>query len=104
MARLGVVLVAAGTAVVAGTGAWLVDLGDGWVRGAILLLILAVVAGAAGGRRPKRARLLAEQLAWSGGPPSREFRALLDDRLSRAANASAGLLLLAIVGLMVFKP
>jgi len=63
-----------------------------------------VVAGAAGGRRPKRARLVAEQLAWPGGPPSRELRALLDDRLSRAANASAGLLLLAIVGLMVFKP
>ena len=109
IARLGVVLVAVGTVVVAGTGAWLVDLGDwglgtGWIRGAILLLILAVVAGAAGGRRPKRARLVAERLAWPGGPPSRELRALLDDRLSRAANASAGLLLIAIVGLMVFKP
>jgi hypothetical protein len=60
--------------------------------------------GAAGGQRPKRARLLAERLAREDAPESADLRALLDDRVARALNYTSAALLLAIVALMVFKP
>jgi uncharacterized membrane protein len=62
------------------------------------------VLGAIGGQRPKRARLLAERLAREGAGESPELRALLDHRVTRALNDVSGLLLVAILVLMVFKP
>jgi hypothetical protein len=60
--------------------------------------------GAVGGQRPKQARLLASRLGAQGQSTSAELRELLDDRLSRAANYLAAVVVVAILVLMVFKP
>ena len=109
LARIGAVLVVAGTLFAAGFGLWLVDLGHWgystpWVGAAIGLLIAVAVIGAIGGQRPKRARKLATRLAAEGLPPSPELRSLLDDRLAIALNYLAAAALLAIIVLMVVKP
>ena len=90
-------------------GLWLVDLDGfgydaGWVQAALVLFVAVAVLGAAGDRRPKRARLVASRLAREHEDESEELRALLDDPLSRALNYLSALLVLAIVVLMVFKP
>jgi uncharacterized membrane protein len=109
LSRIGVLLVGVGTLFVLVFGLWLVHLGDwgygaGWVDGALGLLAVTMVLGTIGGQRPKRARRLATRLAADEAPVSPELRALLDDRPTLAANYLSALLLVAIVGLMVFKP
>ena len=109
LSRIGVVLVALGTLLVLGFGLWLVDLGHwgygaAWVDAALALLFASAVLGGVGGRRPKQARKLAEQLARDGLPGGGELQRLLDDPVSRAANYASALLVLAIVALMVWKP
>jgi uncharacterized membrane protein len=106
-----VALVAAGGVVLVGSGLWLIEvsngfysLGDGWIAGALGLLVLAFVVGAIGGQRPKRARLLAERLAAGNETSPVELRALLDDRLSLALNYAAALLVVAALVIMVWKP
>ena len=107
--RLGVLLVGPGALLVLAFGLWLVQLGHwgygaGWVDAALGLFAAMALLGAAGGQRPKRARLLAERLAREGAGESAELRALLDDRVARVLNDASGVLLLAILVLMVFKP
>jgi uncharacterized membrane protein len=109
LARIGAVLVVAGTLFAAGFGLWLVDLGHWgygtpWVGAAIGLLTLVVVIGSIGGQRPKQARKLATSLATEGFSPSAELRSLLEDRLAIALNYLAAVALLAIIVLMVVKP
>jgi hypothetical protein len=109
LTRAGVLCVAAGGLVLLPFGLWLVDLehagyARGWIVAAVGLFSVAVVLGALGGRRPRRARVLAGRLARESQDTTRELRALLDDRSSRAANYLSSLLVLAIVALMVFKP
>ena len=108
VARVGALLVVAGTVLVAAFGLWLVDLGDvgytaGWVVAALALFAVTIVLGAVGGRRPKDARRLAvaERDARDVSP---DLRRLLDDRSARTLNYLAALLVVAIVALMVFKP
>lgn len=109
LTRIGVVLVALGGLLVLGFGLWLVELsgvgfGARWIRWALALFALAAVLGAAGGRQPKRARLLANRLAREGAAASEELRRLLDDPLSRTANYASGALVVAILALMIWKP
>ncbi len=110
LTRYGVALVAAGALLLFACGLWLVGLeddvgfGTGWVDAAIVLFLLVVALGSLGGRRPKRARLLATELADRGEPAGPELRGLLEDPVSRAANYGSALLVLAILALMVFKP
>ena len=109
LTRVGVALVGIGALLVLGFGLWLVHLGGfgysaGWVDAAIALYLAALVLGAIGGRRPKQARQLATCLAGEDAPASAELRALLDDRLSLAANYTSAAAVLAILVLMVFKP
>jgi uncharacterized membrane protein len=111
LTRTGVAFVAAGAVVVIGSGLWLIEvsngfysLGDGWIAGALGLLVLAFVLGAIGGQRSKRPRLLAERLAREGGEASSDLRVLLDDRLSLAFNYAAALLVVAALMIMVWKP
>lgn len=109
LSRVGVVLVGIGGIMLPAFGLWLVHLGhfgygSGWVVWALVLYAVAMALGAIGGRRPREARLLAVELARSGAPVGPELRALLDDPASRAANYAAGVVVLAILALMVFKP
>jgi uncharacterized membrane protein len=109
LARVGALMVVSGGALLLVCGLWLVALEDvgfgaGWIDAAISLFVLALLLGALGGQRPKQARLLAARLAREGGEADADLRALLDDRLSRAANYASAALVLAILALMVFKP
>jgi uncharacterized membrane protein len=109
LTRVGVLLVALGALLVLPFGLWLVRLGPwsfgtGWVDASLALFAAAAVLGWVGGQSPKRARLLAERLARDGRDGNEKLRALLDDRLARAANYATALIVLAIVVLMVFKP
>jgi hypothetical protein len=83
-------------------GLWLVDLTGGfrgWSVAALVLFAVAAALGAAGGRQPRRARVLAQE----GGQREDVLR-LLDDRWSRAANCASSVLVLAILALMVWRP
>lgn len=109
LTRIGVLLVALGTLLLAAFGLWLVHLGhwgygSGWVDASIGLFVAALALGGLGGQRPKLARRLAAELAGRGAPVNDELRGLLDDRASLAANYGSLALILIIVVLMVFKP
>ncbi len=108
-ARIGVALVGVGGLLLPIFGLWLVHLGHwgygtGWVDWAIGLYALAMALGGVGGRRPRRARLLAMSLAARGESISDELAALLDDPASRAINYASLLIVFVILALMVFKP
>jgi len=103
-----VLLVAIGSLLLS-LGLWLVHLGHfgygtRWVDASIVLFLLALALGGAGGQRPKRARRLASRLATEEAPATAELRALLNDPLSLATNYLSSVLVLAIVALMVFQP
>jgi uncharacterized membrane protein len=109
LARIGALLTGLGTVVLLVFGIWLVHLGhwrwgSAWISAALALLAAAAILGALGGRWPKEARLLATRLAAEGREDRAELRRLLDHPLSLALNYGAGLLGLAVLGLMVFKP
>ncbi len=104
--RVGAAVLGAGGLVTGVFGLWLVHLGHwgygtGWVSWAIGLYVVALVLGGAGGARPRQARLLATRLG--DGPVSDELRASLNDPRARVLNYASFAILVAIVGLMVFK-
>ncbi len=109
LTRIGAAAIGAGTGLVLICGLWLVHLDQlslrtGWIEAALALLVAMVVLGALGGRRPKRARRIATQLAERGEAATPELRSLLDDPPSRIANYLAAACMLAILWLMVSKP
>ena len=109
LTRVGVALVGAGALFVLPFGLWLVHLehigyGTAWVDAALALFVVSGVVGAIAGQGPKRARGLAGELARAGHEETPELRTLLDDRPGRWLNYLSGLLVVAIVVLMVFKP
>ncbi|HEU5066350.1 MAG TPA: DUF2269 family protein [Gaiellaceae bacterium] len=111
LTRTGVLLVAVGALVLVGSGLWLIEisggfysLGDGWIAGALGLLVLAFVLGALGGQRPKQARRLALRLAREGQESAEEPLRLLDDTRSRALNYAAAISVSAALVIMVWKP
>jgi uncharacterized membrane protein len=109
-ARVAVVSVMAGMTVALAFGLWLVaDLdfvgwSDAWVIIALVLWFVANALGGAGGGRDKRTRELAEQLAAGGDQPSAELRARLRDPLTLALSWGSGIVVIAILALMIWKP
>lgn len=109
LTRVGVVLVLVGAAATLGFGIALADhLGFGltpaWIQAAIGLWLASVVLGALGGRTARHARYLAVRLAAEGDQPSADLNALVGNRLSLWASNVSGLLVLAVVVLMVWRP
>jgi len=109
LARTGAILAMVGIVLVPVFGFWLVDAEDvstgaGWLRAAFVLLVAAAVLGGIGGRAPRQARELAARLAAEGKPATPELRALLDEPRARVVNYGSGLLVLAVLVLMVWKP
>jgi uncharacterized membrane protein len=89
-------------------GIWLAidsySITDGWILGALGLLVLALVTGGIAGGRDKRARMLAEQLARDGDVPNAELSAAVRDVPALVLNAASTLLAIAILVLMIYKP
>lgn len=108
LARGGVVLVAGGFVLVLAGGFWLLgetawSLGDGWVAASLVLFAASVLLGAVGGRRPKRARLLAARQP-PDAKPDVEIGRLLRDRASWLANAAASATAFVVLALMIWRP
>jgi len=109
LTRWAVLLVGVGAVAALAFGAALVHRSgfawsDGWVSTALALWIASVVLGGVGGRSARHTRYLAERLAGAGDEPSEELSRALADPVSRALNLASFLAVLAILGLMVWKP
>ncbi len=109
LTRRGVALVGIGTVLVLAFGFWLVDrsshdFGELWLSLSFALFVVAFVLGALGGRRPKRARQLAEELTRQGNDATPELSRLLHDRLTAGLNVLALLVSVTILVLMIWRP
>jgi uncharacterized membrane protein len=109
LARFGALIVLAGAVLVLGAGLWLASdidqLGETWLVLSLVLFVAALGLGSAGGRRPKRARRLASELATAGAAESSsELQRLLRDPWSRASNYTSSALVIVILVLMVWQP
>jgi uncharacterized membrane protein len=109
--RIAVVAILLGTLFAFVFGLWLVSespwnysYGDGWIVGAIVLLVLGNVLGAIGGRRDTRTARFARQLVAAGDLPSQELRARVRDPLSLALSYGSGLVVVALLAMMIWKP
>ena len=91
-------------------GLWLVtDLefvkwSDTWVILALVLWIASNALGGVGGRREKTTRELAERLAAEGDAPSAELRARMRDPITLALSWGSGVVVVAILAVMIWKP
>jgi uncharacterized membrane protein len=109
LVRIAVVAIVAGSVLTLAFGLWLVDearygYGDGWIVAAIVLWVLGNATGNLGGRRDERTAKLAQRLASEGDVPSAELDARVRDPLSLALSYGSGLIMLAVLGLMIWKP
>jgi uncharacterized membrane protein len=107
--RIAVGAILLGTLLAFVFGLWLVHeagygYGDGWVVAAIVLLILGNALGGIGGRRDDRTAKLARELAAAGDAPSPELRARVRDPISLALSYGSGLVLVALLAIMIWKP
>jgi uncharacterized membrane protein len=107
--RIAVVAISIGTLLAFVFGLWLVHearfgYGDGWVIAAIVLLIAANALGGIGGRRDEKTAQLARELAAAEDAPSADLRARVRDPISLALSYGSGLLLVAVLALMIWRP
>ena len=109
LVRFAVVSIVVGSLLALVFGHWLVHeagygYGDGWVVAALVLFVLGHARGARGGRRDDRTAAYARELAVAGDAPSTELRARVRDPVSLALGYGSGLILVAILALMIWKP
>ena len=109
LARVAVLLVAVGSLLALGFGAWLVDrdafsVADAWIAASLALWVVSVVLGAVGGRSARHARRLAERLAADGDEPSPQLRRALLAPAALGLNYASFLALVGILALMVWRP
>jgi uncharacterized membrane protein len=109
LVRIAVVAIVSGALLTLVFGLWLVDeagygYGDGWIVAAIVLWVLGNATGNLGGRRDEETAKFARRLASEGDVPSAELRARVRDPLSLALSYGSGLIMLAVLGLMIWKP
>ena len=107
--KLAVVPIMVGALLAIVFGLWLVHeagfgYGDGWVVTALVLFVVGNAMGGIGGRRDERTAQLARELAAGGDAPSAELRARVRDPISLTLSYGSGLLLVAILALMIWKP
>jgi uncharacterized membrane protein len=111
LVRIAVVAIVSGSLLTLVFGLWLVEeapwgygYGDGWIVAAIVLWVLGNAAGNLGGRRDEKTTKLARRLASEGDTPSAELQARVRDPVSLALSYGSGLIMLAVLGLMMWKP
>jgi uncharacterized membrane protein len=109
LTRIAVAAIIAGSVLAFVFGLWLVNeigygYGDAWIVAAIVLLILGNAIGGYAGSRDARTAKLAEQLVAQGDAPSAELQARVRDPITLACNYGSGLILVALLALMIWKP
>jgi uncharacterized membrane protein len=108
-ARVAVAAIGVGMVLTLGFGLWLVhDAGYGWgetwIVLALVLWVLSNAMGGIGGNREKQVRALAERLTAEGDVPSPELSARLRDPVWLALSWGSGIVVIAILALMIWKP
>jgi uncharacterized membrane protein len=107
--RWAVVSITIGVFMTLGFGIWLIDIagydyGDTWIVLAFVLWVVGNALGGIGGGRDKETRLMAERLAAEGDTPAPELGARLRDPVSLALSWGSGLVFVAVLALMIWKP
>jgi uncharacterized membrane protein len=107
--RLAVAPIIVGAILLLVFGLWLVHeagygYGDGWVVTALVLFVLGNALGGIGGRRDEKTAARARELAAAGDAPSPELQALVRDPLSLVLSYGSGLIIVAVLAIMVWKP
>jgi uncharacterized membrane protein len=108
-ARVAAAVIGVGMVLTLGFGLWLVhEVGYGWgqtwIVVALALWVLSNALGAIGGKREKQVRDLAQRLTGDGDVPSLELSARLRDPVSLALSWGSGIVVIAILALMIWKP
>jgi uncharacterized membrane protein len=108
-ARIAVAAIGVGLVLTLGFGLWLVhDVGYGWgetwIVLALVLWVLSNALGGIGGKREKKVRELAERLTAEGDVPSPDLSARLRDPVLLALSWGSGIVVIAILALMIWKP
>jgi uncharacterized membrane protein len=109
LVRYAIPAINVGMLVTLALGLWLVEdidysWGDAWIVLALILWVVAGALGGTGGRRERATRELAERLAREGDAPSPELRARMRDPVTLALSWGSGVVVLAILALMIWKP
>ena len=111
LTRYAVVVIGVGSLMTLVFGLWLVSeaprgygYGQAWVIAAIVLWIVGNAIGGQGGSREKATRVFAERLAEENDAPSAELRARMRDPLTVVLSYGGGVLLIAMIAVMVWKP
>jgi uncharacterized membrane protein len=111
LTRFAVISIILGALVSLVFGLWLVGeapadyhYSQGWVIAAIVLWVVGMAAGESGGRRDRHTHEFAERLAAEGDQPSAELKARMRDPLSLTLSYGSGLVILAMLALMIWKP
>jgi uncharacterized membrane protein len=109
LTRLAVTSITVGMVVALLFGLWLVSdadygWGETWIVLALVLWFVANALGGIGGKRDKRTRELAEQLAEQGDQPSAELKARLRDPVALTLSWGSGIVVVGILALMIWKP
>jgi uncharacterized membrane protein len=109
LVRYAVVLIMVGLLFTLVFGLWLVHeagfgYGETWVVLAIVLWVVGSAMGNLGGRREVETRRMAERLAAEGDVPSDDLRVRVLDPVGLALSYGSGLVAIAVLGLMVWKP
>jgi uncharacterized membrane protein len=108
-ARIAVAAIGAGMALTLAFGLWLVHhvgygWGQTWIVLALVFWVLSNALGGIGGNHEKETRQLAERLAAVGDAPSTELSARLRDPVWLALSWGSGIVVIAILALMIWKP
>ncbi len=108
LARPGAILLGIGGVVLLIAGFYLSGKIDGfgqrWLEVSILLFVIALVAGALGGRRSSGVRAYAEGLAERGEGDETTLRAMLSDRTTWLLQWASVVLSVVVLVLMVWQP
>lgn len=108
-ARVAVAAIGVGMALTLGFGLWLVhhvgySWGQTWIVLALVFWVLSNALGGIGGKRERKVRELAERLTAEGDAPSAELSARLRDPVWLALSWGSGVVVIAILALMIWKP
>jgi uncharacterized membrane protein len=108
-ARVAVAAIGVGMGLTLGFGLWLVHhvgygWGQTWIVLALVFWVLSNALGGIGGKREKNVRKLAERLTAEGDAPSAELSAHLRDPVWLALSWGSGVVVIAILALMIWKP